>query len=378
MVKTRRTALLEEVGDDAPESKRPKHTDTETKDDNLDSDADKEEEDGKGVEVQAIASTESTSNRARSILTRHVDVGKPFILDSLTMKTVKETWDRLSGTEWCQDPDICCKALKCGLDPSEFQGMDCLFKNPKRLAALLTSAKSNAQAKEIWKMIERPMRNKMIVSFAARNRNVISLQEMPKRFTSEKSLKKGIRMGWLQWRRLPLKCRKDVEFALCALSKGMGGFWEAEKEVEDKVKLWREWACEDPYRVSKYQNRNVFGWNEAPQEVLSDQELMWKVTEMAEGVVSYVHESLMSDLFFLTTMLELNILSLAYLPESSLSKFPSLMSLDRINEYIHTNTVNVFQQYMLRGIRLPETLSGGEHAQTCQTPAASLALFRQH
>ena len=279
-----------------------------------------------------------------SALVLHLSIGKKFVVASfdnasrsMAAAKTKEMWESLVGTQWQYDADVCSAALSRGLSPQELKG-NAILKNAKFLCKAFESTRSTSQAQDLWKLIG-AMKRKMTVAFSALD-NRIPYSELPKELTKQSTLKKGLEQGLFGWERLPRKHKKNVELALCAKKKDT--FGTMVNAVTDKAKLWTEWACKEPEVVLIDQARwqsNISPvarrrqWQSAPESIMSNRELMLETIKLDFVVIKFIHQSLAEDLDFLTDALEKNILGLAYLPQDSVTRFPEIISLDRINKY---------------------------------------------
>lgn len=313
--------------------KRPRDSD----EDSTDSPEQEQKRDAEGSSHQSMKQTQTPQLKklcatpaAKSDFARHVEIAKPFILKSLDRRGMGrdrcvETWQSLAGTAWQEDADICSAAFECGMDPKYFEGSRILREEPQALSKMIRSADNKRQVRELWEMLNEEMRHNMCVCFAAVDRG-LPYRKIPQAFMSDKNLLEGIQKKMLSWSSLPSVHKKKYDLGLSALTVSNASFDKVLDKVTDKVRLWKEWACLNPHDY-------YVDWIDAPEEILSDRELMLAVISKDASVIQYIGDALKHDLDFLESALEHNIECLGEIPHNVFRRFPFIMTVERIGEF---------------------------------------------
>ncbi|KAG7344195.1 protein of unknown function DUF4116 containing protein [Nitzschia inconspicua] len=157
-------------------------------------------------------------------------------------------------------------------------------------------------------------------------------------------LMESIDNGKLRWYDLPSKYKKDVEFALCCRhskktkwEKTRLYFRAALQVVTDKERLYREWAFAYPEDLRHdpflWGDSNL--WEEAPQQVKSDRQFMKYVVNIYPHLFWVISQNLKDDETFLQELLEQNVATLTFFPESIFRKFTQFLEIRWIRKYCH-------------------------------------------
>lgn len=295
---------------------------------------DTEEGDEESAVPAALPSTPTT-------LSRHIEVAKPVILKQIQYEGVK-LWDSLDDTEWQEDYDICVAAFSRDLDPAKLKGKKILA-DPKGLIMLFKARRTKVQVEKLWDYVPVGVRGKLEVGFGAYNAG-LDIKKLPKAFTKKDTLKEGVRKGLFRWTLLPKEYQKDIKFASLALRSEMGSFLAIVRclGLKDKVKLWTKWACEKPHTVPHH------NWHHAPHKIKSDRALMLSTIVKAPFVMYFISDSLITDIDFLNSVLERNILALAYLPAGPLVRRRSIISMERVLKFIRDENCGTTEANLLK------------------------------
>ena len=310
MVKTSRTGSNEKETADEPTLKRSKRSDD--------------------VDEPAL-------DASAKVLSRHVTAAKFFIISGFQSSRDPLTlWKLLTGTVWQEDPDICAQALFWGMPVSTIKGHK-ILKDPELFCRLLTGAENAEQVQKLWVLGDARVRLDPECAFVAMKCGV-SLGLIDKTITGNSELPKdAITKGSIEWKYLPIEFRRDVDFALCARQHGRASeFQNVVSVVDDKERLWREWACEDP------DNLHLELWRDAPDTIRLDPAIMLKTVIHDADVIPYVHPSLLQNEEFLKSVLDHKIEALCLLPTDTFERFPWLLGVDVMKRFFALPRLKVF------------------------------------
>ena len=286
----------------------------------------------------------SVATKLQDTLDQHVRVAKEIILDCFQngsgKKDPNEYWNRLNGTVWQDDIDICCLAFKKGLAVSNLSKRTILSK-PEYVTQLFLSTSTKWQATQLWNKIDddKMKQNKMVL-FAALDRRAIKISEMPSKYTKKTVVKKNfiqeIKAKRFRWKSLMLKYKKDVDFAQAAIHHQHQELSENDivamlRVVVDKERLWREALCKFP---------NVYGhffyfdfWHQqVPQTIRQDRDIMLSMISHDPRAAENLHPSLEEDYEYVQKLIRTNKEVLMHFETSTYEKYPSIINFELLGQ----------------------------------------------
>ena len=286
----------------------------------------------------------SVATKLQDTLDQHVRVAKEIILDCFQngsgKKDPNEYWNRLNGTVWQDDIDICCLAFKKGLAVSNLSKRTILSK-PEYVTQLFLSTSTKWQATQLWNKIDddKMKQNKMVL-FAALDRRAIKISEMPSKYTKKTVVKKNfiqeIKAKRFRWKSLMLKYKKDVDFAQAAIHHQHQELSEHDivamlRVVVDKERLWREALCKFP---------NVYGhffyfdfWHQqVPQTIRQDRDIMLSMILQFPRMAENLHPSLEEDYEYVQKLIQAKVEVLLFFNPSTYEKHPSIIDFELLGK----------------------------------------------
>jgi hypothetical protein len=238
-------------------------------------------------------------------------------------------WDTLEGTGWQEDPEICCKALDQGLGVLKLSSVKNM-QNPEFVARLISSVRRSDALKNLWEFIGDDLKRNELVSFSAWKRKTIPISKVTMEFNEFRArLLEDVKANRFTWRNLPLKLRREITFALSAVSHqepSSGPSIDILRAVTDKEKLWREGFCKN------CSNNHGFSdlWDLLPLALRQDRDLVLTTLTQEPKMVKHLDDSLSLDYEYVQTLIKANSLVLAYFNRSTYEHFPSILDMDLI------------------------------------------------
>ena len=298
------------------------------------------------VDIPIDTTTEkSVAAKLQETLDQHVRVAKEIILDCFQKgsgkKNPNEYWNKLNGTVWQDDIEICCLAFQKGLDVSKLSKRTILSK-PEYVSQLILSTSTKAAATALWNKIDdnKMKQNKMVV-FSALDRRAINISEMPSKYTKKTVVKKNfiqqIKAKRFRWKSLPLKYKRDVDFALAAVHHQHQELGGADIDamlqvVVDTDRLWREALCKFPRIYSR------FSLPALPQTIRQDGDIMLSMILQYPRMTENLHPSLEEDYEYVQKLIQAKMEVLLFFNPSTYEKHPSIIDFELLGKIAEEQT----------------------------------------
>ena len=304
--------------------------------------------------------------KLQDTLDQHVRVAKEIILDCFQKgsgkKNPNEYWNKLNGTVWQDDIEICCLAFQKGLDVSKISKRTILSK-PEHVLQLMLSTSTKAEAVELWNTIDDDkMKLNKTVLFAALDRRAIKITEMPSKYTKKTVVKKNfiqqIKAKRFRWKSLTLQYKKDTDFAIAAVQHqhqelGRIDIVAMLRVVEDTEGLWREALCKFPSIYGRFFRFHSLRPH-VPQTIRQDRDIMLSMISQCPDMAKNLHPSLAEDFEYVQKLIQANMEVLMYFKPSTYEKYPSIIDFELLGKLRRKKTT-------LRDNYEFETLSSNIH-----------------